>query len=70
LAKRGDPGSLSCMSKLVRYLDEDVEPFRVDDCNRSAHGPLLGRTDFGTVVRYCSSDGNIVARENSPVSVN
>jgi len=49
VAKRGDPGSLSCMGKLVRYLDEDVESFRVDDCNRSAHGPLLGWINFGTV---------------------
>jgi len=70
VAKRGDPSSLSCMGKLVRYLDEDVESFRVDNCNRSAHGPLLGWTDFGTVARCCCSDGNNVARENSPVSVN
>ena len=38
MAKRGDPGPLSRIGKLVRCLDEDVESFWVGDCNKAAHG--------------------------------
>jgi hypothetical protein len=62
--RRVDPEHLSRIGMLVRWLNEDVEFFRVDACYIPTHGPVgLDQIRVTVAHNYCS-DVRIVQTGN------